>query len=71
MIQDHLPRGAAAATLAFMRLGAAARLAYYRLARNEAAAAEYRGELEGLSGARDATAAGTRKAPAVDIIRPG
>ena len=57
MIRDHLPRGDATATLAFMRLGVAARLAYYRLARNEPAAAEYRGTLEGLGGSPDGQAA--------------
>lgn len=71
MIRDHLSRGDAAATLAFMRLGAAGRLAYYRLARNETAAAEYHGALEGLGGARDGTAVETRCAPAVEILRPG
>ncbi|MGZ4415147.1 MAG: hypothetical protein ACXVRZ_12375, partial [Gaiellaceae bacterium] len=63
--------GNAAATLGFMRLGAAGRLAYHRLAGNQAAAAEYRGSLDGLSGARDGKANETRPVPAVDIVRPG
>ena len=71
MIRDHLSPGNAAATLAFMRLGVAGRLAYYRLARNQAAAAEYRGSLDGLNGAGDGRASETRRAPAVDIVRPG
>ena len=71
LIRDHLSRGDAATTLAFMRLGVAARLVYSRLVRNEAAAAEYRGALEGLSGARDEKANGARRAPTVEILRPG
>lgn len=71
MIRDHLSPGDAAATLAFMRLGIAGRLAYHRLAGNEAAAAEYRGSLEGLSGAREGQIGEARRAPAIDILRPG
>jgi hypothetical protein len=71
MIRDHLSPGDAAATLAFMRLGVAGRLAYHRLAGNEAAAAEYRGSLEGLSGAREGQIGEARRAPAIEILRPG
>jgi GT2 family glycosyltransferase len=71
MIRDHRSRGDAAATLAFIRLGVAGRLAYYRLAGNEAAAAEYRGSLEGLSGAGEGQVRDVRRAPGVEILRPG
>lgn len=70
MILEHLPRAEAAATLAFMRLGVAGRLAYQRLARNSPAVAEYRGLLEGLSGSGDGRTDETRHPPAVDILRP-
>jgi N-acetylglucosaminyl-diphospho-decaprenol L-rhamnosyltransferase len=70
MIRDHLSPARAAATLGFMRLGVAARLTYYRLARNGAAAAEYRGSLEGLGGARHRGAERPRRDPEVDVLRP-
>jgi GT2 family glycosyltransferase len=70
MIRDHLTPARAAATLGFMRLGVAGRLTYYRLTRNGAAAAEYRGALDGLSGARDGGLEESRCDPEVEVVRP-
>ena len=70
MIRDHLTPARAAATLGFMRLGVIGRLTYYRLARNDAAAAEYRGAFEGLGGARDGRLETPRRDPEIEVVRP-
>jgi GT2 family glycosyltransferase len=59
MIRGHLPPLQAAATLAFMRLGLAARAVGFGLIRNVEAAATCRGFLRGL-----------RKAPVGELVEP-
>jgi GT2 family glycosyltransferase len=71
MIRTHLSPLRAATTLACMRLGLVARVAYFSLVGNASAAAGCRGSLEGL-GDRQAeeTPAGDTGAPEIDMIRP-
>jgi GT2 family glycosyltransferase len=71
MMREHLPPARAAAALAFMRLGMAARFAYFTLVRNATASASCRGFLEGLG--RDPVgdqADELLSPPAIEVVRP-
>jgi GT2 family glycosyltransferase len=72
MIRDHLKPGEAGLTLAIIRAGLAARVAWFRLMGRRTAAAGYRGFLEGLSrGAPDGRDEQVSTAPTIEIHRPG
>jgi len=71
MIRAHLSPMSAAATLACMRLGLAARVAYFTLVGNASAAASCRGSLEGLRDRQaEETSAERGGAPEIELIRP-
>jgi hypothetical protein len=71
MIRAHLRPPRAVATLASMRLGLAARVAYFRLAGNTAAADHYRGSLEGMRSRRSEEAPEPAAAePEIELVPP-
>jgi GT2 family glycosyltransferase len=71
MMREHLPPAKAAAALAFMRLGMAARVVYFSLVRNAAASASCRGFLEGLGQAPGEDQADRlSSAPVIEVVRP-
>lgn len=71
MMRERLPSAKAAAALSFMRLGMAARVVYFSLARNATASASCRGFLEGLrqSGGDDETDK-ILSPPAIEVVWP-
>jgi N-acetylglucosaminyl-diphospho-decaprenol L-rhamnosyltransferase len=71
MLRDHLPPVEAAATLAVMRLGMAARVVYFSLVRDVTASASCRGFLEGLGrGPGEDQADKLLSPPAIEVVRP-
>ena len=71
MMREHLPPAKAAAALAFMRLGTAARVVYFSLVRDVTASASCRGFLEGLGQAPGEDQAGKLLSPPViEVVRP-
>jgi GT2 family glycosyltransferase len=67
MIRGHLSRPRAETTLAFMRLGLAARVLCFTLTRNTAAADSCRGSLRGLKKGQRGTAR-SRHRPAIEVV---
>jgi N-acetylglucosaminyl-diphospho-decaprenol L-rhamnosyltransferase len=70
MIRGHLSPPQAALTLAFMRLGLAARVGCFGLMRKTEAAASCRGSLEGLRQAPVARLDAAGHVPSVEVVRP-
>ena len=70
MIREHLPPAQASAALAFMRLGLAARVVWFNLARNTTAAASCRGSFEGLGRVPCEVQADELASPAIEVVRP-
>jgi N-acetylglucosaminyl-diphospho-decaprenol L-rhamnosyltransferase len=69
MMREHLSPSRFAAALGFTRLGVAGRVIYFRTTRNRAAAARYRGFLDGLGGGPPDEPY-EHESPAVDVLRP-
>lgn len=70
MMREHLSPSQSAAAFGFTRLGLAGRLVYFRATRNGAAAARYRGFLDGLGSAPSDQHEDRADAPAIDVVRP-
>jgi N-acetylglucosaminyl-diphospho-decaprenol L-rhamnosyltransferase len=70
MMREHLSPSQSAAAFAFTRLGLAGRLIYFRATRNGAAAARYRGFLDGLGSAPADEREDRVDSPAIDVVRP-
>jgi GT2 family glycosyltransferase len=70
LIRTHLSGGRAAATLALMRLGLAARAVLFRLVGRKEAAETCRGSLQGLASAPVANE-WSRQRPAIEVVSPG
>jgi hypothetical protein len=70
MIRGHLSPLQAALTLAFMRLGLAARVACFGLMRKTEAAASCRGSLDGLRQTPVARLDAAGPIPSVEVVRP-
>jgi len=69
MIRGHLDPVRAAASLAFVRIGLAARALYFRATRNEDAAESCRGFLLGMRKALDGSTP-FEVDPGIEIVRP-